>query len=138
MIKNLALLLLASFVMPTAINVMAPVLDSTSEPNYVLEGEEDPDVLHGYTYTDTYAENGTRYRTFDTDEITPVAKRSFCKPSGYIFHFDAEEWQITEMMDQLRFAGSDLTWIELTCAYRLSGSTVTISNTLMPSFSLSI
>ena len=133
MLKSLTLLLLASFMTPAATN-MAESFNRASEPEFVLNEDENPDVLHGYTYEDTYATDGTLYRTFDTDELTPITIRNFCKPSGYIFHLDADEASIREMVDQLVFAGSDLTWLELSIGYKLSGSTVNVVRGLMPSF----
>lgn len=134
MLKSLTLLFLASFMAPAATN-MAESFNRVLEPEFVLNEDENPDVLHGYTYEDTYASDGTLYRTFDTDELTPVAVRSFCKPSGYIFHLDAEEANVREMVDQIVFAGSNLTFLELSIGYKLSGSTVNVSRELMPTFS---
>lgn len=132
MLKNLTLLLLASFMTPAATN-MVESFNRASEPQFVLNEDENPNVLNGYTYTDvTSTENHELYRTYDTDELTPAAVRQFYAPSGYVFNLGPEQWQIEEMLDQMIFFDANFKFVEVMVAYKLSGSTVTIYRTLMP------
>ena len=135
MLKTIALFLLSTLAMPTALSAVSTSFNHASEPNYVLDENEDPNVLNGYTYTDvTSTENGELYRTYDTDEITPIAVRQFCAPSGFVFMLSPEQWQIEEMLDQMIFFDANFSFMEVTVAYKLSGSTVTVYRTLMPGY----
>lgn len=133
MLKSIALFLLSALSMPVALNATSTTFNHASEPKYVLKDEDNPDVLHGYTYTDvTSTENHELYRTYDTDELTPAAVRQFYAPSGYVFNLGPEQWQIEEMLDQMIFFDANFKFMEVMVAYKLSGSTVTIYRTLMP------
>ena len=92
--------------------VMTPIATSAVEVNFNHapetiqrngDEEEDPNVLHGYTYTEE--EDGYHHRRiFDSLDIGPQLKRSFCAPSGYIFTIDITKEELTEIVDQAEFA----------------------------------
>ena len=130
MLKKIALLLLSVFALPGAV-AAASVL--SNEPNMVRA--EEPETLHGYTYTDEY--NGIDselYRTFDDLDLCPKLNRNFSAPSGYIFTLELSEEQAAEMVDQMIFMGSKLSWIELIFSYKMAGSKVSVQRSMMPSF----
>ena len=105
----------------------------SNEPNLVRA--EDSKTLHGYTYVDEY--NGTNnelYRTFDDLDLCPKLNRNFSAPSGYIFTLELSEEQATEMVDQMLFMGSKLSFIELIFSYKMAGSKVSVKKSMMPSF----
>ena len=130
MFKKLIPLLLSIFVLPGAVTSAAAL---SNEQNMVLA--EEPEVLHGYTYTDEYVgENNELYRRFDYTDFCPTLTRNFYAPSGYIFTLDLDEEKAGEIIDQMVFLGSDLSWIEITFAYKLSGSRVAVQRSKMPSF----
>ena len=130
MLKKLALLLLSAFLLPSAVATGAIL---SNEPNMVRADE--PEVLHGYTYTDEYVgSNPELYRTIDDPSLCPTLTRNFSAPSGYVFTLSLDEQRSEEIIDQLIFLGSDLSWIEVTFAYRLAGSRVVVDISKMPSF----
>ena len=130
MLKKLALLLLSAFVLPSAVATGAVL---SNEPTMVRA--EESETLHGYTYVDEYSGTDHElYRTFDDLDLCPKLNRNFYAPSGYIFTLELSEEQANEMVDQMVFMGSQLSWIELIFSYKMAGSKVSVQRSMMPSF----
>ena len=129
MFKKLSLLLLSLIAMPTA---LCAVNNASSS---VAFADKTPETLHGYTYHDeTRGEANELYRVFDSSDLNPNMKRSFYAPSGYIFTLDIAEEQIEEYVDQMIFAESSLTFIEVAILYNVSGSDVQVLRSKLPTF----
>ena len=126
MFKFLGLLFLASLVSLPVANIAT--VDSFDEPsnrineNVLREGEEDSDVLHGYTYTDNF--ESSPIRTFDSHALGPTLNANFCAPMGYVYSSTISDEQIQEIVDQIMFIHGDLTWLNISFFYGIYGTEV--------------
>ena len=116
MLKALSLALLSLFTLPVLANTTDTSFKNTSNVVSLEGDEEDPSVLHGYTYTDNVT-NKDIERIFDSKELAPTIDKIFFAPSGYVYTLSIADDQINEIMDQIVFVKGSLDYMTFTYKY---------------------
>ena len=95
-----------------------PIVERNTDP------DDDPNVLHGYTYEDTIGQYGQTYRIFDSREMGPQIKKVFCAPRGYCFTITVNDEQLNELFDQAEFKNINYEYVSLKFYYGIYGAEV--------------
>ena len=126
MFKSLLILLLPLI----AVNCAPHIDNSASFPNEqkitnikkANEEDEDPNVLHGYTYVDK--EDYSTTRTFDSRLLAPTINEAFCAPSGYVYTLSISDEQIEEIFAQMDFVNAKYEYMNFAFYYGIYGTEV--------------
>ena len=113
--------------MPVVIQINDTNFDGV--PAYAMdeEGEEDPNVLHGYTYEEY--DSGTEIvRVFDSHDLAPDVIQNFCKPAGYVFSVSMVQERLPEIFDQLEFCNINYSYLNYSLNYTTFGTEVYVES----------
>lgn len=137
MLKELILSILSfSLFTPASLNSAAqtynepePIVEKSinNDPTDPTGTTGDPNVLHGYTYTDTQG-NSEMLRVFDDRQMGPQVRKVFCAPAGYCFVIDINEQELDEIFDQAEFLGINYNYISIAYYYGIYGAEVTVDS----------
>ena len=123
MFKKIALLLLSLFIAPSFLGAF----NHESGNTIVAKAEEEEgDVLHGYTYTETVSPNGTTIRTYDSHALTPEIVQNFSAPMGFIFTLSVTEMQLDEIFAQAEHLGYEYDSVSTKYFYKTFGMDIEV------------
>lgn len=122
MFKILSLFLLSSLMaIPAAANDAQAESFKNTQIQEIRRDEEDSDVLHGYSYTDSKEGN---IRTYDSTDLGPTIHTNFCAPMGYVYSLSIEDEKLDEIVAQFDSIGASFTWVDIIINYVIYGTEV--------------
>ncbi len=120
MFKILSLFLLSSLMaIPAAANDAPVESFKNTQIQEIRRDGEDPDVLHGYTYS----EEGN-VRTYDSTDLGPTINTNFCAPMGYVYSLTYEDEKLDEIVAQFDSIGASFEWVDIVINYVIYGTEV--------------